>query len=88
MAVMAGGPVENIGELNVCVPSGFPANVEPSPQSPVDVERSTYKVAWHEAVQIELNGPKKTGTYEAATPPLEQKPIGATWVVTYKTKIA
>ena len=28
---------------------------------------------------------KTTGTYEAATPPLGRKAIGAKWVFTYKT---
>ena len=38
--VMAGGPAETKGELSVCVPSGFPEDVEPSPQPVVDVEHS------------------------------------------------
>ena len=40
MAMMAGGPMENKGELNECMPSGFSADVEPPPQSAADVERS------------------------------------------------
>ena len=31
MTMMAGGPVENKRELNVCMPSGFPADVESPP---------------------------------------------------------
>ena len=33
--MMAGGPAveENKGELSVCMPSGFPEDVEPPPQS-------------------------------------------------------
>ena len=34
-ALMAGGPaVEIKGELSVCMPSGFPGDVEPPPQCP------------------------------------------------------
>ena len=36
-------------------------------------------------MQIELDGHKTTGTNEAATPPLGQKPLGAKWMFTYKT---
>ena len=45
MAMMAGGPAagENKGELSVRIPSGFPEDVEPPPQSVADVERSQYK---------------------------------------------
>ena len=48
MAIMAGGPAveENQGESNVCMPSGFPEDVEPPPPSVADVERSQYKAAW------------------------------------------
>ena len=44
MALMAGGPAaeENKGELSVRMPSGFPEDVEPPPQSVADVERSKY----------------------------------------------
>ena len=52
MAMMAGGPVENKGELNVCMPSGFPADVQPLRQSAAEVERSQYKAAWHEAMKL------------------------------------
>ena len=31
--MMAGEAVENKGELKVCMPSGYPADVEPPPQS-------------------------------------------------------
>ena len=85
MAMMAGGHVENKGESNVCMSSGFPVDVEPPPQSAADVERSKYKEAWHEAMKIELEGHKPTGTNEAATQPLGRKPLGAKWVFTYKT---
>ena len=42
MAMMAGGPAaeENKGELSVCMPSGFPEDVEPSSQSVADEKRS------------------------------------------------
>ena len=83
--MMAGGPVDNKGELKVCMRSGFPADVEPPPQSAADVERSKSKAACHAAVNIELNVHKTIGTYEAATPPFEWKPVGAMWVFTYKT---
>ena len=48
MAMMAGAPPaeENKGELSVCMPNGFPEDVEPPPQSVVDIERSQYKTAW------------------------------------------
>ena len=48
MAMMAGGPAaeENKGELSVRMPSGFPEDVEPPPQSVADTERSQYKAAW------------------------------------------
>ena len=37
---------ENKGELSVRMPSGFPEDVEPPPQSVADTERSQYKAAW------------------------------------------
>ena len=39
MVMMAEGPAakENKGELSVCMPSGFPGDVEPPPQSVTDV---------------------------------------------------
>ena len=77
MAMMAGGHVENKGESNVCMSSGFPVDVEPPPQSAADVERSKYKAAWREAIKVELGGHKTTDTYKAATPPLGRKPVGA-----------
>ena len=83
--MMAGGPAETKGELSVCMPSGFPADVEPPPQSVADVERSKYKTAWHDAVRIELDGNKTTGTYEAATPLQGRKSVGAKWLFSYKT---
>ena len=45
MTMMAGGPAveENIGELSVCMPSGFPEDGEPPPQSIADVQRLKYK---------------------------------------------
>ena len=46
---------ENEGELKAGIPSGFPANVEPPPQSVADVERSQHKAAWQEAMKIELS---------------------------------
>ena len=48
MAMMAGAPPadENKGELSVCMPNGFPEDVEPPPQSVADIERSQYKTAW------------------------------------------
>ena len=48
MAVMAGGPVaeKNKGELSVRMPSVFPDDVQPTPQSVADIERSQYKAAW------------------------------------------
>ena len=86
-AMMAGGPAaeENTGESNVCMPSGFPEDVEPPPQSVADVERSQYRTAWRKAMKTELDGHKTTGTYEAATPPRGRKPVGAKWVFSYKT---
>ena len=61
--MMAGGSAETKRELSVSMPSCFPADVEPPPQSIADVERSKYKAAWHEAIKIELDGDKTTGTY-------------------------
>ena len=73
---MAGGPaVENKGELSVCMPRGFPEDVEPPPQSIAGVERPQYKAAWHEAMRIEWDGHKTTGTYEVATPPQGRKVV-------------
>ena len=86
MAVMAGGPaVEEKGKLSMRMPSGFPVDVEQPPLCVADVECSTYKAAWHEAMKIELDGHKTACTYEAATPPREWKPVGAKWVFSYKT---
>ena len=63
----------------------FSRNVEPPPQSVSDVERSKYKVAWGRDIKTELDGYKTTGIYEAATPPRGRKPVGAKWVLSYKT---
>ena len=73
MSMMAGGPVDNKGELHACTASDFPADVEPPPQSAADVERSKYILAWHEAMKIDLDVHKTTGNCEAATPPLGRK---------------
>ena len=64
MAVVAGGPAaeENKRESNVCMPSVFPEDVEPTPQSVADVKRSQYKAAWRKAMKTELDGHKTTGT--------------------------
>ena len=58
MVMMAGGPVveDNKRELRVCMPSGFPEDVEPPPQSVADVERTKYKAAWREAMKNECIG--------------------------------
>ena len=42
--MIVGGPAaeENKVELSVRMPSGFPEDVEPPPQSVADVERSKY----------------------------------------------
>lgn len=86
MALMAGGlAAENKGELSVRMPSCFPETVEAPPQSVAYVERSQYKAAWHEPMNIDLDGHKTTGTSEVATPPQRPKPVGAKWVLTYKT---
>ena len=63
-----GSALENNGELSVCMPSGFPDDVEPPPQSVADEERPQ---------KIELDCHKTTGTYEAAISPQGPKPIGA-----------
>ena len=76
--------MENKCASNVCMPS-FPADVEPPPQSEANVERSINKAAWHEAMNIELDRHKTSGTYETATPPLGWKSVGVKWVFTYKT---
>ena len=75
--------MENTGELSVCKPSGFPEDVEPLPAVRRRCRVFQSKAAWHEAMQIELDGHKVTGTYEAATPPQGRKPVGAKWVFTY-----
>ena len=87
MAVVPGGPAveENEGESNVCMPRRFSEDAEPSPQYVADVERSKYKTVWSNAMNTELDGHQTTGTYEAATPPREWKPVGVKWVFSYKT---
>ena len=87
MAMMAGGPAveESTRESNVCMPSGFPEDVEPPPQPVADTERSQYRVAWRKAMKTELDGHKTTGTYEAATPPRGRKPVGVKSIFSYKT---
>ena len=77
--------MENEGELSLCMPRSFLEDKEPPPQSPADVERSQHKATWHEAMKIELNCHKTTGTYEAPTPPQGWRPIGAKWVFTHET---
>ena len=49
------------------------------------MQRSQYKASWHETTNIELDGPKTTGTYEDVTTPRGRKPVGAKWVFSYKT---
>ena len=39
----------------------------------------------HEAVKIDLDGHKTTGTYESATRPLGRTSVGSKWVFTYTT---
>ena len=86
MALLAGGSaVENKGKLSVCMPSGFPEDEEPPPQSTADVERSQYKATRRKAMKIELDSHETTGTREAATPPQGRETVGAKWVFTYKT---
>ena len=82
MAMMAGGPAveDNIGDLRVWLPSGFPQDVEPPPQSSAYVECSKYKASWAEDMENEFDGHKTTGTYEVAKPPRGLKPVGAKWV--------
>ena len=75
---------QNKEESNVCMPSGFPEDVEPPPQSVADVERSQCKAAWRKAMKTELDGHETTGTYEAATPPRGRKPVGSKWVLSCK----
>ena len=69
----------------MCMPNGFPEDVEPPPQAVADVEHSQYKAAWRKAIETELDGHKTTGAYEAATPPRGRKTVGAKWVFSYKT---
>ena len=76
--------MEKKGELSVCMPSGFPEDVEPPPQPLANVERFQYKAAWHEAMKNELDGHKATGTCEAVTPPQGRRTVGTKWVFTYK----
>lgn len=38
-----------------------------APQSAAGIERSEYRAAWHEAMNVEINGQQPTGTYEAAS---------------------
>lgn len=75
MAMMTGGSVGNKRELSVCMPIGFPADVELPPQSVTDVECSSYNAAWHEAVDTLFDGHETTGTYEAAKPPKGRKSV-------------
>ena len=63
MALVAGGlAVENKGELSMCMPSGFPEDVQPHQQSVADVERSKRKAARKEAMNIFSDRHKATGT--------------------------
>ena len=52
--MVAGGTAaeDNIGESNVCMPSGIPEDVKPPPQSVADVERSQYKAAWRKEKKV------------------------------------
>ena len=77
MAMVAGGSAveDNKGESNVCMPSGFPEDVEPPPQSIANVERSQCKAVWRKVMKNVLDG--TTDTYEAATPSRGRKPVGA-----------
>ena len=87
MAMMTGGSAvgKNKGELSVFVPSGFPGDAGPPPQSVANVERSICKAAWREAMKSGLDGHETSGTYEAATPPRGRKSVGGKWVFSYKT---
>ena len=44
------------------MPSGFPEDVEPPPESVADVKRSQKKATWRNAIETELDGRKTTGT--------------------------
>ena len=86
MSRMTRGPAaeKSTGESNVLMPSDFPEDVKPPPQSVVDVEHSQYKAAWRDDMITELDGHKLTATYEAATPSRRRNPVGAKWLFSYK----
>ena len=56
--MMIGGPDgNNTGKMSVFMAHGFPADAEPPPQWPaadVHIERSEYKAAWHEAIEVQV----------------------------------
>lgn len=69
MTLMAGGLAsESKRKLSARMPSGFSEDVEPPPQSVAYVERSEYKAALQEDMNIESDAHKTAGTCEAATP--------------------
>lgn len=60
MALMADVPELNKRESRVCMPMGFPADLEPPLQSVAGLERSMYGAAWHEAMELE---PRRSQQY-------------------------
>lgn len=68
----------------MCMPVGFPTDVESLPLSVAGVERSMDRAAWHKIMKLEVDGHVTTGTYKAAAPPKGWGPIGATWVIFHK----
>ena len=50
--LITGGPDKNNGESSVCMPIGFPADVEPLLQFAAGVKRSAFRGARHEAMEL------------------------------------
>lgn len=63
-------------------------DVELSPlQSVVDVERSKFKLAWHQPMATEWNGHSTplAPTNQLYCPKITHKSVGARWMFTYKS---
>ena len=76
-------------QSELCIPSSIgkkPNEVEPPPHSVAIVERTVYRKGWEEAMQSELDGHMKTGTFQMADRvPKGRKPVSSKWCFDQKT---
>ncbi|CAN0299130.1 unnamed protein product [Ectocarpus fasciculatus] len=78
---------DNLPELSIRSPIGLkPNDVELPPTTYEDVQKSEFKDGWEAAMQVELEGHKKTGTFHIVDKlPEGRKAVGSKWVLGWKT---